>query len=105
MVRGGWLRRCGGEVEGSWSRRCGGEVQGRSGRGGGKVEGSWLRRVELNPLYQLNKEDKEEHLLSVKEVADWMIENWSCKMSVFDFYVGVQCFGEPAFIEAYLRIA
>ena len=41
----------------------------------------------MNPLYQLNKEDKEEHLLSVKEVADWMIEKWSCKMSVFDFYV------------------
>ena len=76
-------------MRGSWSRRCGGEVQGRSGRGGGKVEGSWLRRVELNPLYQLNKEGDEEHLLSVKEVAhcNCMIEKWSCKMSVFDFYV------------------
>ena len=53
------------------------------------MEGSWLRRVELNPLYQLNKEGDEEHLLSVKEVAhcNCMIEKWSCKMSVFDFYV------------------
>ena len=59
----------------------------------------------LNPLYQLNKEGDEEHLLSVKEVADCMIENWSCKMSVFDFYVCFWCIGDPAFIVAYLWIA